>query len=157
MLRTLMLCRTKPVTQVSGSCTGWLVKAKSEGAKGRLFSSSTRRLFTIDYENRVFYYTRTDTNTGVKAKTSVPVDFGDILEASLCPVPTSHGFGFLVKTKDKEFKLFAERDREADQWVDAFLDARDGAVACAKPCANDDGDDASTAAGSHSPSELEIA
>jgi len=124
------------------------VKAKSDGAKGRWFSSSTKRLFTIDYDNQVFYYARGETKAGSKIKTSVPIAFADILGASHSRAPNSSRFGFVVEAKGHGFKLSAASEWEAELWVAAFLGARNKAEARGTPC--DNADDTSTTAGSHS-------
>merc|ERR1719272_2886726 len=109
----------------SGSYSGWLVKSKSAHAMGRWLVPSTTRLFTIDYDSQVFYYSRGETKAGSKLKTSVPIGFGDIQGATMCPTQTSQGFSFTLKAVGHEFNLFAATEWDAELWVVAFLGARD--------------------------------
>lgn len=110
-------------------------------------SSPSKRLFTIDYESQIFYYTKRQTMAGSKLKTSAPIRFVDILETALCPVQAGHGFAFVLEARGAEFKLLAESEWEAELWVSALLSARDKAQACGS-CSTQD--DASTEADSHS-------
>ena len=43
-------------TAYAGSYSAWLTKVKADDAKAKWFSNHTRRLFTIDFEAQLFYY-----------------------------------------------------------------------------------------------------
>mmetsp|Transcript_68161 Transcript_68161/g.108141 ORF Transcript_68161/g.108141 Transcript_68161/m.108141 type:complete len:217 (-) Transcript_68161:49-699(-) len=59
---------------------GWLSKEKRTiGRRSRLFSSSNRRYFTLDFPDELFYYKHSETSTQI----SRPIRFQDIVKVEL--------------------------------------------------------------------------
>jgi hypothetical protein len=108
---------------------GWLTKVKSDSAKARWLSSSNKRYFTLNFETQTFYYAHDETNK----KIANPIDFYDIMHAEQLP-QVSEGrrslkllntsqqmeYGFIVRTRDREIRLFAATWKEGRKWVDAL-------------------------------------
>jgi hypothetical protein len=55
--------------------TGWLLKRKSDAARSRIFSSSNKRFFTLDYTKQVIFYAHGEGSKSV----SLPIAFRDIV------------------------------------------------------------------------------
>lgn len=107
---------------VSGSHSGWLAKAKSNDARAKWFSSSTRRFFTINYDSQIFFYSRSESDQ----KISQPIGFRDILSAHPLPESGINAFGFVLQTRNRDYELFAESEWDAALWVAGLNRARDG-------------------------------
>lgn len=143
------LCSTKQKPQhssatdarksVSGSHSGWLAKAKSNDARAKWFSSSTRRFFTINYDSQIFFYASSE----IDQKISQPISFRDILSARPLPESGANVFGFVLETRKRDYELFAESEWDAALWVAGLNRARD----CIDSAASD-----STSAGESSTS-----
>lgn len=112
----------------SGIYSGWLTKEKSDSAKVKWLSGSSRRLFTIDFEARVFYYSR-----GEGKASSEPVPFSEIVNAELLQeirrswkVLGSDGqeTAFALRTCEREMRLWSPTYQDASLWVDALEAAR---------------------------------
>lgn len=106
---------------VSGCHSGWLAKAKSNDARAKWFTSSTRRFFTINYDSQILFYSRSESDK----KISQPIGFCDIIGA--CPLPESgaHTFGFVLRTRNRDYELFAESEWDVALWVAGLNRARD--------------------------------
>jgi len=108
---------------------GWLTKVKSDSAKARWLSGSNKRYFTLNFETQTFYYGHDETNK----KIANPIDFYDIMHAEQLP-QVSEGrrslkvlntsqqmeYGFIVRTRDREIRLFSTSWKESRKWVDAL-------------------------------------
>jgi len=116
-----MGCRTE-------TFSGWLTKVKSDSAKARWFSGSNKRYFTVNFETQTFYYSHDETNK----KVASPIEFFDIMLAEQLP-QMSEGhrtlrlmnskeaeYGFIVRTRDREIRLFSSSWKESRRWVDAL-------------------------------------
>lgn len=108
-------------SSVSGCHSGWLAKAKSTDARAKWFSSSTRRFFTIDYDSQILFYSRSESDK----KVSQHIGFRDIIGA--CPLPESgsNAFGFVLRTRNRDYELFAESEWDVASWVAGLNRARD--------------------------------
>jgi hypothetical protein len=106
---------------VSGCHSGWLTKAKSNDARAKWFTSSTRRFFTIDYNSQILFYSRSESDK----KISQPIAFSDIIGA--CPLPEggANTFGFVLRTKSRDYELFAQSEWDVALWVAGLNRARD--------------------------------
>eukprot|EP00746_Dinoflagellata_sp_MGD_P091310 gnl/MRDRNA2_/MRDRNA2_36196_c0_seq1.p1 gnl/MRDRNA2_/MRDRNA2_36196_c0~~gnl/MRDRNA2_/MRDRNA2_36196_c0_seq1.p1 ORF type:complete len:440 (+),score=85.29 gnl/MRDRNA2_/MRDRNA2_36196_c0_seq1:66-1385(+) len=114
-----------------GIYSGWLTKEKSDSAKVKWLSGSSRRLFTIDFQARLFYYSR-----GEGKASSEPVPFSEIVNAELLPQIGRRSFsrkvlysdseevGFAVRTCDREMRLWSSTFVDATCWVEALNAAR---------------------------------
>mmetsp|Transcript_28856 Transcript_28856/g.56425 ORF Transcript_28856/g.56425 Transcript_28856/m.56425 type:complete len:358 (-) Transcript_28856:215-1288(-) len=60
--------------QRQAKVTGWLLKRKGDAVRSRVFGSSNRRFFTLDFEAKLFYYSHTESNKTA----SVPVPFRNL-------------------------------------------------------------------------------
>lgn len=118
-----------------GTYSGWLQKAKRDGAKTKFLGSSVQRFFTIDFDEQTLSYTRGEGD--VKASSSIA--FSDILGASrpqgntrkvnqqsltrsLSAVFTRRPsamveFPFILHTCDRRIKLAADTDADACAWI----------------------------------------
>jgi hypothetical protein len=114
--------------------SGWLTKVKSDGAKARWISGSNKRYFTINFETQTFYYGHDETNKKTNKGVANPIDFFDIMHAEQLPQMSSEGrrslqilnrnqemeFGFIVRTRDREIRLFSASWKESRRWVDSL-------------------------------------
>lgn len=110
--------------------SGWLTKLKSDSAKAKWLSGSNRRFFTCDFEAQAFYYCHDQQNK----KISNPIEFGDIMHAEQLPQGQGNFLknlgskgsehGFVVRTRDREIKLFASNWNEAKRWVETLNTAK---------------------------------
>jgi len=97
-----------------GSYSAWLKKAKSENARFKMLQSSNSRYFTIDYEAQLLFYS----HSASQKKISQPIPFRDILGAERLPKKgTKAQCGFVVKTRERNFDLYATTAADAVQWT----------------------------------------
>jgi len=108
---------------------GWLTKVKSDSAKARWLSGSNKRYFTLNFHTQTFYYAHDETGK----KMATPIDFYDIMHAEQLPqiaegrrslkmLDTNQKmeFGFIVRTRDREIRLFSSTWKESRRWVDSL-------------------------------------
>ena len=97
---------------------GWLKKQKNEKSL-KLFGKMNKRFFTLDVINATFSY-----STGEKKQALKTIPLRDI--ESLEVLAGNEGglkdweYQFEVKTRSREFSLFAPNKPELDMWVLAF-------------------------------------
>lgn len=107
-----------------GSYSAWLVKAKQEAAKTKWFTSSTKRYFTIDFEQHLFFYRHSETERTY----ACPVMFADMTSADHIPHKRTASrapgggfeFGFVLRTRVRNFVLYTTTYNDADRWVSAL-------------------------------------
>lgn len=124
-----------------GKYSGWLIKAKSDGAKAKWFQTTGRRYFTIDFDRQIFFYAQGES---ASSQVSTPIMFRDILNAcaghsyEADDLGTKQGSGivrtvagvmnkprstipghypFMVRTVGKRLRLEAEVEKEAFDWI----------------------------------------
>lgn len=102
------------------TCTGrygaWLRKVKNDDAIMKWIVMSTTRYFTIDFEDRVLYCSRSESDAGMSPLCA----FEDILTAELL-LPT---FGFAVETQGRTYELYSTSHEDAARWVSGLNTAR---------------------------------
>lgn len=60
--------------------SGWLLKKKSDSSKSRIFKACNKRFFTLDFENKVLYYSNSEPpKKNAAAAVSLLVPFSDLL------------------------------------------------------------------------------
>lgn len=110
-----------------GMYSAWLKKTKSDNARFKMLQSSTTRYFTIDFDSQLFYYAHSEK----QKKMSLPIAFRDILGAERLPPATNNkkaknrSCGFVLKTKDRAFELYANSAADAAKWTFGLNAARD--------------------------------
>eukprot|EP00930_Biecheleria_cincta_P030137 TRINITY_DN208_c1_g1_i1.p1 TRINITY_DN208_c1_g1~~TRINITY_DN208_c1_g1_i1.p1 ORF type:complete len:195 (+),score=47.54 TRINITY_DN208_c1_g1_i1:72-656(+) len=121
-------------TTRKGSYSAWLKKTKSDNARFKMLQSSTTRYFTIDFDSQMFFYAHSEK----QKKMSLPISFRDILGAERLASATSNrkaknrSSGFVLKTKDRNFELYANSAADAARWTFGLNAARDMGKANAK-------------------------
>lgn len=136
----------------SGTYSGWLSKAKGDGARAKWLGAAGRRYFTIDWDNHVVFYSHSESSKQV----SVPTPFADILGADMS-VESAAGGGtpaawttaptmrrtisssllggapptgprpatcFALHTVDRRVRLEARTEFEARSWVQELNNAK---------------------------------
>jgi hypothetical protein len=95
---------------LSGRHSAWLKKMKSDNAKAKWFSNSTKRHFTIDFDMKSFYYSHSED----QKKISQPIPFRDFQGAERLPAPVRavkkrvsgcQSTGFVFRTTGRTFEL----------------------------------------------------
>merc|ERR1719163_2289709 len=66
--------------EFGSTCSGWVWKRKSEGKMSRFLNQFNKRYFTIDFDNKQFFYSSTDTDLKFK-KVRSPFSFNDLKSA----------------------------------------------------------------------------
>jgi hypothetical protein len=105
---------------------------KGDGAKAKWLSSSTKRLFTIDYGSQTFYYSYTEDQRG---KITV-IRFRDVTRAEqlhrttqttsgCCCIGSNRAYGFRLNAANRTYEFYTNTDLDARQWVDGLNAARD--------------------------------
>lgn len=103
---------------------GWLLKVKSVGVRERSVARSNWRYFTLDFKQRVFYYTHWKVRLGSK-KVSHPVRFDDILRARMISnsaqqIPKAHPYDFFGVKEAFVFSVEIRTepmDNVAEKWL----------------------------------------
>jgi len=117
-----------------GSYSAWLKKTKSDNARFKMLQSSTTRYFTVDFDSQLFFYAHSEK----QKKMSLPISFREILGAERLAPATSNkkaknrSSGFVLKTKDRAFELYANSAADAAKWTFGLNAARDMGKASAK-------------------------
>lgn len=107
-----------------GSYSAWLMK--EDGDEARWFQPSCRRYFTIDFDDRVIFYSHSELDKYI----ADPIPFKEILWASLVEVDTNANLVkqqrpvFVVETCHRPIRLVSESEHDAKLWVDALNAAR---------------------------------
>jgi len=132
-----------------GIYSAWLQKTKSDSARAKWFSGTTRRYFTIDFDSQMLFYSSSEDQKRI----SPPVLFRDFVCADWkipaastskllrsgskgfasnirWPLKRStaaaeEGCSFVLKTSGKELQLRASTPDEAARWVSTLNVARD--------------------------------
>jgi hypothetical protein len=120
-----------------GSYSAWLWKVKSDSARSKLFASTTKRYFTIDFDREIFFYS----HAADQKKISQPIHFRDIICVDQLPPPARslmrrslkcvavtrsskrHDHRFMLRTRNRVFELHCPSDDEISRWVSALNDA----------------------------------
>lgn len=107
-----------------GSYSAWLMKEDGDRDAARWFQPSSRRYFTIDFDDRVILYSHSELDKYI----ADPIPFKEILWASLATVEPGaakqHRPVFVVETCQRRTRLVAESEDDAKLWVDALNAAR---------------------------------
>jgi hypothetical protein len=107
-----------------GSYSAWLMK--EDGDEARWFQPSCRRYFTIDFDDRVIFYSHSELDKYI----ADPIPFKEILWASLVEVDTNANLVkqqrpvFVVETCQRRIRLVSESAADAHLWIDALNAAR---------------------------------
>eukprot|EP00928_Gymnodinium_smaydae_P022011 TRINITY_DN18621_c0_g1_i1.p1 TRINITY_DN18621_c0_g1~~TRINITY_DN18621_c0_g1_i1.p1 ORF type:complete len:280 (-),score=67.99 TRINITY_DN18621_c0_g1_i1:205-1044(-) len=112
-----------------GSYSAWLTKLKGSSAKAKWLCNSTKRYFTIDFDSYLLSYAHDD---GGK-KVAQTIAFADIEAAELLPMTPElaaaleerSSFGFILRTPERAYELFAGSYSDARLWVDGLNAGRD--------------------------------
>jgi len=136
--------RSPKSSQPKAPLSSWLRKRKSGASLSRMFKETNWRLFTLDYENKIVYYSHEESGRsvsfpirfsdllGVDDLPSVPVDSSPMLQRSpstsstssspglsrIASLPRSkpiHGFRLYTRTKNME--LLCSSRAEVDMWI----------------------------------------
>lgn len=103
-------------TTCIGRYGAWLRKVKNDDAIMKWIVMSTTRYFTIDFDDQVLYYSRSESEVGMSPLCA----FEDILGVELL-LPT---FGFVVETQGRTYELYSTSHEDAARWVSGLNSAR---------------------------------